>query len=146
MLEGYTERVNGIVLVHFSTPVEAEATISFTADGETFTAAKPIYSHGAAITAGIIGYGATALFLFDGDCYNLLCVDTFSRNYGSDNAGDPVVVGADGFPTVGSWQGGTPAIGAGDEGKVLTVVSGSAAWGALPETTTSEIDAIIAAI
>lgn len=39
-----------------------------------------------------------------------------------------------------------PVIGNGDDGKVLTVVSGLVAWAAIPETTTSEIDAIIAAI
>ena len=39
-----------------------------------------------------------------------------------------------------------PEPGSGDNGKVLTVVSGLAAWAAIPETTTSEIDAIIAAI
>jgi hypothetical protein len=39
-----------------------------------------------------------------------------------------------------------PAPGVGDEGKVPMVVNGVVVWAAIPETTTSEIDAIIAAI
>lgn len=48
---------------------------------------------------------------------------------------------------IGPGSGGVvPAPGVGDEGKVPMVVGGVVAWAAIPETTTSEIDAIIAAI
>ena len=46
----------------------------------------------------------------------------------------------------GSGGGVVPAPGVGDEGKVPMVVNGVVVWAAIPETTTSEIDAIIAAI
>jgi hypothetical protein len=103
LLANYTEQTNGIVLVHFTTPVEASATISFTADGETFTTPRAIYRNGTAITNGIIGYGATAMFIFDGTHYNLLCVDSAGKNYGSQNAGKPLVVGQDGTEGPGEW-------------------------------------------
>lgn len=64
-------------------------------------------------------------------------------NYGTQNAGKPVVVGSDGTPEAGTWQGGTPAIGSGDEGKVLTVVSGEPAWesaGVDPEDITEAVE------
>lgn len=47
---------------------------------------------------------------------------------------------------IGSGGGVVPAPGVGDEGKVPMVVNGVVVWAAIPETTTSEIDAIIAAI
>lgn len=48
---------------------------------------------------------------------------------------------------IGPGGGGVvPAPGVGDEGKVPMVVNGVVVWAAIPETTTSEIDAIIAAI
>ena len=51
------------------------------------------------------------------------------------------------LPLTGGGGGGVvPAPGVGDEGKVPMVVNGVVVWAAIPETTTSEIDAIIAAI
>lgn len=99
-LSGFQLTVNGIVAVKFTTPVEASATLNINSTG-----AKPIYYHGAAITAGIIGYGDTATFVYDGTNYNLLSIDTARPpvNYGTANSGKPVVVGQDGFGTVGDW-------------------------------------------
>ena len=72
-LGGYTLVSNGLLAVHFSTPVEAGATLSITTDGgTTYTAAKPIYWNGSAITAGVITYGDTALFVYDGTSFNLI--------------------------------------------------------------------------
>ena len=75
-LEDYEEQENSIILVHFTTPVEANATLSITPDdGETYLTARAIYNKGLAITRNVIGYNATAAFVFDGTHYNLLFVD-----------------------------------------------------------------------
>ena len=104
-LSGYNLSVNGIVAVHFTTPVEANATLDINSTG-----AKPIYYRGAAITGSLgnylISYNDTATFVYDGTNYNLLAVDSAKPqpNYGSDNAGKPVVVGSDGTGEAGTWQ------------------------------------------
>ena len=97
-LTGYVMRVNGLVAVKFNTPVEAGATLNI---NDTY--AVPIFHRGQAIAAGVISYGNTALFVFDGTNYNLLSVDSAQQNYGPANAGKPLVVGSDGVGTVGNW-------------------------------------------
>ena len=112
-LADYVLKQHGLLAVRFTTPVEAGATLSVTPDnGETYTTAKPIYDHGSAITTGRITYGDTALFVFDGTNFNLLCVDASNKNYGTANVGKPLVVGQDGMEIVGNWpvpgEGGEP--------------------------------------
>ena len=72
-LGAYVLKANGLLAVRFTTPVEAGATLSITPDGgTTYTAAKPIYYKGSAITAGVLSYGDTALFVYDGTNFNLI--------------------------------------------------------------------------
>lgn len=66
-IAGYTLGVGGIVSIHFSNAVPAGATLNIRTRG-----AKPIFYHGAAITAGVIGAGQTATFIYDGTNYNLI--------------------------------------------------------------------------
>lgn len=101
-LAGYVLKENGLLAVHFNTPVEAGATLSVY-DGQAWTAAIPISHHGSAIAGGVITYGDTALFVFDGTNYQLLCVDNGTQNFGTANAGKPLVVGSDGAATAGQW-------------------------------------------
>ena len=70
-LSGYKLTTNGIVAVCFTTPVEASATLDINSTG-----AKAIYYHGSAISSGIISYGDTATFVYDGTNYNLIALDT----------------------------------------------------------------------
>lgn len=89
----FSLRPNVIVAVHFISPVEASATLDINGTG-----AKPIYCHNMPITAGIIGYGDTATFVYDGSKYNLLALDTARApvNYGVANEGKLLAVGPDG--------------------------------------------------
>jgi hypothetical protein len=66
-IENYTLVVGGIVSVHFTNAVPANATLNIRTRG-----AKPIFHHNAAITAGVIGAGQTATFMYDGTNYNLI--------------------------------------------------------------------------
>ena len=77
-LSGYRLTVNSFVAVKFSTPVEASATLNVNSTG-----AKPIFYRGAAITAGVITYGDTALFVYDGTNYNLIAFDSALREHQS---------------------------------------------------------------
>ena len=72
-LSSYTLVVNGYVSVKFTNAVPASATLNVNSKG-----AKPIYYHGAAITAGIINAGDMATFVYDGTNYNLVGVDNVS--------------------------------------------------------------------
>lgn len=106
-LSGYELTANGLLAVHFTTPVEAGATLSILTDGSsTYTTAKPIYWRGQAITADVISYNDTAFFVYDGTNFELICVNKDEKNYGTANSGSPIVVGSDGKAAVGSWQGG----------------------------------------
>ena len=73
-LANFNLTAGGFVAVKFTTPVEASATLNINSSG-----AKSIYFKGAAIPAGIIGYGDTALFVYDGSVYHLLGVDKAMR-------------------------------------------------------------------
>ena len=72
-LSGYNLKQNGYVSVLFTYAVPASATLNVNSKG-----AKPIYYHGSAITADIIGAGDLATFVYDGTNYNLVGVDNVS--------------------------------------------------------------------
>lgn len=72
-LTGYNLVKNGYVSIKFSNAVPASATLNIDSKG-----AKPIYYHGVAITADIIGAGDLATFVYDGTNYNLVGVDNVS--------------------------------------------------------------------
>ena len=69
-LTGYNLVKNGYVSVKFTNTVPAGATLNINSKG-----AKPIYYHGVAITANIIGAGDLATFVYDGSSYHLIGVD-----------------------------------------------------------------------
>lgn len=68
-LSSYTLTVNGLVAVKFSYDVPASATLNINSKG-----AKAIYYKDAAITAGVIKGGDTALFVYS-TYYRLLAID-----------------------------------------------------------------------
>lgn len=70
-LSGYVLRTGGHVSVKFTYAVPASATLNINSAG-----AKAIYYRGAAITAGVIGAGDIATFVYDGTQYQLLSVDS----------------------------------------------------------------------
>lgn len=70
-LSNYMLRTGGIVAVKFTYAVPASATLNINSAG-----AKAIYYRGAAITAGVIGAGDTATFVYDGTQYQLLSIDS----------------------------------------------------------------------
>lgn len=72
-LSGYNLKQNGYVSVLFTYAVPASATLNVNSKG-----AKPIYYHGSAITADIIGAGDLATFVYDGTNYNFVGVDNVS--------------------------------------------------------------------
>lgn len=72
-LTDYVLVKNGYVSVKFTNSVPASATLNVNSKG-----AKAIYYHGAAITAGVIGAGDMATFVYDGTNYNLVGVDNVS--------------------------------------------------------------------
>lgn len=72
-LTGYNLVKNGYVSIKFSNAVPANSTLNINSKG-----AKPIYYHGVAITANIIGAGDLATFVYDGTNYNLVGVDNVS--------------------------------------------------------------------
>lgn len=65
---------NGYVSVKFTNSVPANATLNVNSKG-----AKAIYYHGAAITAGVIGAGDLATFVYDGTNYHLVGLDSNNR-------------------------------------------------------------------
>lgn len=69
-LTDYVLTKGGIVAIKFTNDVPANATLSI--NEETATA---MYYNGVAITANIIYAGDTAVFMYDGTYYHLLCVD-----------------------------------------------------------------------
>lgn len=70
-LSNYVLRTGGHVSVKFTYAVPASATLNINSAG-----AKDIYYRGAAITAGVIGAGDTATFVYDGTQYQLLSIDS----------------------------------------------------------------------
>lgn len=64
-----------LVAVKFSGAVPASATLNINEQG-----AKSIYHQGAAITSGAIIAGSTALFVYAGGAYHLLCVDSWGSS------------------------------------------------------------------
>lgn len=76
-LSGYSLVVGGIVSVKFTYAVPANATMNINSKGT-----KPIFSQGAAITAGIIPAGRTATFIYDGTNYHLISIDGVREDMG----------------------------------------------------------------
>ena len=74
-LSNYALTTGGIVSVKFTYDVPASATMNINSKG-----AKSIYYRGAAITAGVIGAGDTATFIYNGSQYHLLTVDKQNSN------------------------------------------------------------------
>lgn len=75
-LSSYVLTTHGIVSVKFTNAVPAGATMNINSKG-----AKAIYHNGAAITAGVIGAGDIATFVYDGSYYQLIAVDRTNINY-----------------------------------------------------------------
>ena len=69
-MSSYSLTAGGIAVVYFTYAVPANATLNINSKG-----AKSIYYRNAAITAGVIGAGDTATFMYDGTYYRLLSVD-----------------------------------------------------------------------
>ena len=69
-ISDYTLSTGGLVAIKFAADVPANATLNITSKG-----AKAIYWQNAAITAGVIQSGDTALFIYDGTHYQLVAVD-----------------------------------------------------------------------
>lgn len=69
-LSSYTLTTGGIVAVKFTNAVPANATLNINSNG-----AKAIYHRGAKITAGVIGTGDTATFIYNGSYYHLISID-----------------------------------------------------------------------
>lgn len=69
-LSSYTLTTGGIVAVKFTYAVPANATLNINSKG-----AKAIYYRGAKITAGVIGAGDTATFIYNGSYYHLISID-----------------------------------------------------------------------
>ena len=100
-LSGYNLKQNGYVSVLFTYAVPASATLNVNSKG-----AKPIYYHGSAITADIIGAGDLATFVYDGTNYNLVGVDNVSsqiqaltnKAYQTDDTAETAIADGDYFP------------------------------------------------
>ena len=75
-LSSYALVAHGMVSVKFTNAVPASATMNINSKG-----AKAIYHNGAAITAGVIGAGDIATFVYDGSYYQLIAVDRMNINY-----------------------------------------------------------------
>ena len=69
-ITSYALTTGGFVTVKFENDVPASATLNITSKG-----AKPIWYHGAAITAGIIKAGDYATFVYSGSYYHLVSID-----------------------------------------------------------------------
>lgn len=70
-MSGYELVTGGVVSVKFTNAVPASATMAINSK-----AAKAIYHKGAAITAGVINAGDTAMFMYDGTYYHLIAIDS----------------------------------------------------------------------
>ena len=113
-ITNYALTTGGYVTIKFENDVPASATLNITSKG-----AKPIWYHGAAITAGIIKAGDYATFVYSGSYYHLVSIDRIptaadvgavAADQGSGNAGKFLVVGNDGIVvpvTMAVWQGGS---------------------------------------
>lgn len=71
-MPGYQKVNNGIIAVKFTNAVPASATINVQQTG-----VSDIYHKGAAIAAGVINAGDTAVFMYDGTNYKLIAVDSW---------------------------------------------------------------------
>ena len=73
---GYRLHVSGIVAIKFTYAVTGDSTLNIASAG-----AKNMYNNGAAMTAGVINAGDTAVFMYDGTYYQLISVSSASRTY-----------------------------------------------------------------
>lgn len=87
---GYTLKTGGMLAVKFSYAVPGNATLNVNNTG-----AKSICYNGAAITAGIILAGNTALFSYDGTNYQLLSVDAWGVRISALETATPASSGFD---------------------------------------------------
>ena len=87
-LTGYSLNEGALVSIKFTNAVGANATLNINSKG-----AKSIYYNGAAITAGVIGAGDIATFLYTNNQYQLVSVDT--------------TIGKKQDKVLGSWTAGT---------------------------------------
>lgn len=71
-MSGYNLVTNGIVAIKFTYKVPASATLNINGKG-----AKAIYRNGAAITAGKILAGDTAIFVYNGSQYELVATSSY---------------------------------------------------------------------
>lgn len=71
-MSGYSLVTNGLVAIKFTYKVPASATLNINSKG-----AKAIYRNGAAITAGKINAGDTALFVYNGTQYELIATSSY---------------------------------------------------------------------
>lgn len=101
-LTDFVLTIGGTVSVRFMHDVLANSVLNI-----NNTVNVPIYVNGEAIKADTIYYGNIATFIFDGDYFHLIAIDTARANpsYGAANEGYPLVVGPNGDPVVGNWQG-----------------------------------------
>lgn len=79
-MTNYSLQTGGIVSVKFQYAVGDNATLNVNSQG-----AKNIYYNGVAITAGVIGDGDTATFMYDGTQYHLISVDSGTGGISSSN-------------------------------------------------------------
>ena len=77
-LSSYSLTTGGVVSVKFTNSVPANATLNVNSKG-----AKAIYYKGAKITAGIIGAGDTATFVYNGSYYHLVAIDNTATSSAS---------------------------------------------------------------
>ena len=87
---GYTLKTCGMVAVKFNYAVPGNSTLNVNNTG-----AKSIHYNGAAITAGIILAGDTALFSYDGTNYQLLSVDAWGVRIAALETSTPASSGFD---------------------------------------------------
>jgi len=74
-LAKYNLLTGGVVAVHFTNAVPANATMNINSKG-----AKNIYYNGARITANVIQAGDIATFIYDGTQYHLLTTDRLAKS------------------------------------------------------------------
>ena len=91
-ISNYVLNTGGFVTVKFTYDVPASATLNITSKG-----AKPIYYHGAAITAGIIKAGDYVTFVYSGNYYHLVSIDRIPT------AADVGAIPAPASPTNGQY-------------------------------------------
>ena len=70
-IENYNISANGIVSINFTNAVLANSTLNINNWGD-----KAMFYHNAAITDGIIVAGDTATFIYDGEKYHCIAIDT----------------------------------------------------------------------